>query len=106
MTGQDFIDKLSEYFDGYGIGSLDVLSRMSKQGRRKAYRHFGKKGVRMSQKTLEDLQRQYPKTSGKLPKSNWQQRTLSGLGFSLRKREIGQLLGGGRFSRKHLRFKY
>ena len=61
MTGQDFIDKLSDYFDGYGIGSLDVLSRMSKPGRKKAHRHFVKKGVRMSQKILEDLQRQYPK---------------------------------------------
>ena len=60
MTGQDFIDKLSDYFDGYGIGSLDVLSRMSKQGRKKAYRHFVKEGTRVSQKILEDLQRQHP----------------------------------------------
>ena len=60
MTGQDFVDKLSEYFDGYGIGSLDVLSRTSKQGRKKAYRHFVKEGTRMSQKILEDLQRQHP----------------------------------------------
>ena len=60
MTGQDVIDKLSEYFEGYGVGSLDVLSRMIKLGRKKAYRHFVKKGIRMSQKILEDLQRQYP----------------------------------------------
>ncbi len=60
MTGQDVIEKLSEYFDGYGIGSLDVLSRTSKQGRKKAHRYFVKEGVRMSQKILEDLQRQYP----------------------------------------------
>ena len=60
MTGKDCIDKLSEYFYGFGIGSLDVLSRTTKQGRRKAYRHFAKEGTRMSQKALEDLQRQYP----------------------------------------------
>ena len=60
MTGKDCIDKLSEYFYGFGIGSLDVLSRTTKQGRRKAYRHFVKEGTRMSQKALEDLQRQYP----------------------------------------------
>ena len=60
MTGQDFIDKLSEYFDGFGAGSLDVLSRTNKQGRKKAYRHFARQGTRMSQKSLEALQRQYP----------------------------------------------
>ena len=59
MTGQDFIDKLSEYFDGYGIGALDVLSRMNKQGRKKAHQHFVKEGVRISQNKLQDLQRQY-----------------------------------------------
>ena len=42
MTAQDFIDKLSEYFGGFGVGSLDVLSRMRKQGRKKAHRHFVK----------------------------------------------------------------
>ena len=26
MTGQDFIEELSEYFGGFGAGSLDVLS--------------------------------------------------------------------------------
>ena len=36
MTGQDFIDKLSEYFGGFGAGSLDVLGRMTIQGRKKA----------------------------------------------------------------------
>ena len=60
MTGKDCIDKLSEYLEGFGIGSLDVLSRTTKQGRRKAYRHFVKEGTRMSQNALEDLQRQYP----------------------------------------------
>ena len=29
MIGQDFIEKLSEYFGGCGAGSLDVLGRMS-----------------------------------------------------------------------------
>ena len=29
MTGQDVINKLSEYFGGFGVGSLDVLSRMT-----------------------------------------------------------------------------
>ena len=29
MTGQDFFDKLSECFGGFGAGSLDVLSRMT-----------------------------------------------------------------------------
>ena len=60
MTGQDLFDKITEYLEGFGIGSLDVLSRTTKQGRRKAYRHFVKEGTRMSQKALEDLQRQYP----------------------------------------------
>ena len=60
MTGQDFIDKLSEYFGGFGAGSLDVLGRMTMQGRKKAYRHFAKGGIRMSQKALEALQREHP----------------------------------------------
>ena len=60
MTGQDFVDKLSEYFGGFGAGSLDVLSRMTMQGRKKAYRHFAKGGIRMSQKALEALQREHP----------------------------------------------
>ena len=60
MTGQDFVDKLSEYFGGFGAGSLDVLSRMTMQGRKKAYRHFAKEGIRMSQKALEALQREHP----------------------------------------------
>jgi len=60
MTGQEFIDKLSEYFGGFGPGSLDVLSRMTMHGRKKAYRHFAKGGIRMSQKALEALQREYP----------------------------------------------
>ena len=60
MTGQDFIDKLSEYFGGFGAGSLDVLGRMTIQGRKKAYRHFAKGGIRMSQKALEALQREHP----------------------------------------------
>ena len=60
VTGQDFIDKLSEYFGGFGAGSLDVLGRMTIQGRKKAYRHFAKGGIRMSQKALEALQREYP----------------------------------------------
>ena len=60
MTGQDVINKLSEYFGGFGVGSLDVLSRMTMQGRKKAYRHFAKGGIRMSQKALEALQREYP----------------------------------------------
>lgn len=58
--GQDLFDELSEYFVGFGVGSLDVLSRMTKQGRKKAYRHFLKEGIRMSQKGLEALQREYP----------------------------------------------
>ena len=60
MTGQDVINKLSEYFGGFGVGSLDVLSRMTMQGRKKAYRHFAKGGIRMSQKALEALQREHP----------------------------------------------
>ena len=60
MTGQDVINKLSEYFGGFGVGSLDVLSRMTMQGRKKAYRHFAKGGIRMSQKALEALQWEYP----------------------------------------------
>ena len=60
MTGQDVINKISEYFGGFGVGSLDVLSRMTMQGRKKAYRHFAKGGIRMSQKALEALQREYP----------------------------------------------
>ena len=60
MTGPEVFKKLSEFFEGFGIGSLDVLSRMTKQGRKKAHRHFVKEGTRMSQKALEDLQRQYP----------------------------------------------
>ncbi len=60
MTGQDCIDKLSEYFGGFGAGSLDVLGRMTIQGRKKAYRHSAKGGIRMSQKALEALQREYP----------------------------------------------
>ena len=40
--------------------SLDVLSRMTMQGRKKAYRHFAKGAIRMSQKALEALQREYP----------------------------------------------
>ena len=60
VTGQDFIDKLSEYFGGFGAGSLDVLGRMTIQGRKKAYRHFAKGGIRMSQKALEALQREHP----------------------------------------------
>jgi len=60
MTGQDVINKLSEYFGGFGAGSLDVLSRMTMQGRKKAYRHFAKGGCRMSQNALEALQREYP----------------------------------------------
>ena len=60
MTGQDCIDKLSEYFGGFGAGSLDVLGRMTIQGRKKAYRHFAKGGIRMSQRALEALQREHP----------------------------------------------
>ena len=60
VTGQDFIDKLSEYFGGFGAGSLDVLGRMTIQGRKKAYRHFAKGGIRMSQRALEALQREHP----------------------------------------------
>ena len=60
MTRQDLDDKLSEYFGGFGAGSLDVLGRMTIQGRKKAYRHFAKGGIRMSQKALEALQREHP----------------------------------------------
>ena len=60
MTGQDFADQLSEYFGGFGAGSLDVLSRMTIQGRKKAYRHFAEGRIRMSQKALESLQREHP----------------------------------------------
>ena len=60
MTGQDVTNKLSEYSGGFGVGSLDVLSRMTMQGRKKAYRHFAKGGIRMSQKALEALQREHP----------------------------------------------
>ena len=58
--GKDLFDELSEYFVGFGVGSLDVLSRMTKEGRKKAYRHFLKEGIRMSQKGLEALQREHP----------------------------------------------
>ena len=60
MIGQDCIDQLSEFFGGFGAGSLDVLGRMTIQGRKKDYRHFVKGGIRMSQKALEALQREYP----------------------------------------------
>ena len=60
MTGSEVVDKVSEYFEGFGVGSLDVLSRITKQGRKKAHRHFVKQGTRMSQSALEELQRQHP----------------------------------------------
>lgn len=60
MTGHEIVDKVSEYFDGFGVGSLDVLSRTNKHGRKKAHRHFVKQGTRMSQSALEELQRQHP----------------------------------------------
>ena len=60
MTGPEIVDKVSEYFEGFGVGSLDVLSRITKQGRKKAHRHFVKQGARMSQSALEELQRHYP----------------------------------------------
>lgn len=60
MTGPEIVEKISEYFEGFGVGSLDVLSRIAKQGRKKAHRHFVKQGTRMSQSALEELQRQYP----------------------------------------------
>ena len=40
--GKDLFDELSEYFVGFGVGSLDVLSRMTKEAE-EAYRHFLKK---------------------------------------------------------------
>lgn len=60
MTGQDLNDKLSVHLGDFGAGSLDVLGRMTIQGRKKAYRHFAKGGIRMSQKALEALQREHP----------------------------------------------
>ena len=60
MTVQECHDKISEYFDGFGVGALDVLSRTTPQGRKKAHRHFVKQGSRMSQSALEELQRQHP----------------------------------------------
>ena len=60
MTGPDICDKVSEYFDGFGVGALDILSRTTPHGRKKAHRHFVKQGSRMSQKALEELQRQHP----------------------------------------------
>ena len=60
MTRQDLNDKLSEYFGEFGAGSLDVLGRMTIQGRQKACRYFVKGGIRMSQKALEALQREHP----------------------------------------------
>ena len=60
MTGPEIVEKISEYFEGFGDGSLDVFSRITKQGRKKAHRHFVKQGTRMSQSALEELQRQYP----------------------------------------------
>ena len=60
MTGSEIVDKVSEYLEGFGAGALDILSRTTKQGRKKAYRHFVKQGTRMSQSALEELQRQHP----------------------------------------------
>ena len=60
MTGHEIVKKVSEYFEGFGVGSLDVISRTTLQGRKKAHRHFVKEGSRMSQAALEELQRQHP----------------------------------------------
>ena len=60
MTGPEIVDKVSEYLEGFGVGSLDILSRTTKQGRKKAHRHFVKQGTRMSQSAVEELQRQHP----------------------------------------------
>lgn len=59
-TGPEIVDRVSEYFSGFGVGALDVLSRTALQGRKKAHRHFVKEGSRMSQSALEELQRQHP----------------------------------------------
>ena len=59
-TGPEIVDIVSEYFGGFGVGALDVLSRTTVQGRKKAHRHFVKEGSRMSQSALEELQRQHP----------------------------------------------
>ena len=37
MTGSEVFKKLSEFVKGFGVGSLDVLSRTTQQGRKKAY---------------------------------------------------------------------
>ena len=37
MTGSEVFKKLSEFVEGFGVGSLDVLSRTTQQGRKKAY---------------------------------------------------------------------
>ena len=60
ITGSEGYEKISEHLEGFGIGSLDVLSRTTKHGRKKAYQHYVKQGTRMSQKALENLQHQYP----------------------------------------------
>tara|TARA_X000000368_G_C22906290_1_gene656424 strand:+ start:81 stop:935 length:855 start_codon:yes stop_codon:yes gene_type:complete len=60
LDGQQAQAKLDEYFNGFTIGLLDVISRTRKQGRKKAYSHYAMTGKRMSQAELEEVRRQYP----------------------------------------------
>ncbi len=60
LDGPTIHNKLDEYFNGFTIGLLDVISRTKKQGRKKAYSHYARTGKRMSQAELEEVRRQYP----------------------------------------------
>ena len=64
LSGRELNDKLDEYFAGYGVGAIDLLSRTTLQGRKKAYQHFNKSGTHMTQSALEDIQRAYPTNPG------------------------------------------
>ena len=60
LDGPTIHNKLDEYFNGFTIGLLDVISRTRKQGRKKAYSHYARTGKRMSQSDLEEVRRQCP----------------------------------------------
>ena len=95
MTGQDFIDKLSEYFEGYGVGSLDVLSRMTKLGRKLSRASFPETRPKHALATHESLEvMEDAEEESVISQPEWGQKLVKQFFLFLASGEMDQCLAG------------